>query len=315
MVVLLVSIALAVTLALGAPGIPPITAPTSQLPATVPGLTRDEGVFLVTVADDGSRAVYFIAQNTRHSIAGGDVQLEQQMNPLWPARTASRDDVLAFAEGAPIGGAKTGLLKMDVPTEAPADTVQEETPSAVEDAPSPVASMAEPSAMPHASATTQDAPADLAAPKVAPASPQRPLDLQPASTEPTIYVVQAGDNLIRVSARYGTTVAAILDANSISNPNRVYVGNALIIPGSAPNPDVVESPTVPAPVADGPAEPVADSPASEVATTYTVKAGEWAISIARKLGVDVDQLLAANAVGDPNRVYVGQVLTIPDAGA
>src|SRR5205085_5587777 len=114
LVVLLVSIALAVSLALGASGATPTFAqasmPTSQLPATVPGLSRDEGVFLITAADDGSRAAYFIAQNTRHSIAAGDLQLEQQLNPLWPVRSASRDQVLSFPEAAPIGSAHTGLI-------------------------------------------------------------------------------------------------------------------------------------------------------------------------------------------------------------
>jgi LysM repeat protein len=42
-----------------------------------------------------------------------------------------------------------------------------------------------------------------------------------------------------------------------------------------------------------------------------VKAGDSAIIIARKLGVSVDDLLATNGVVNRNRVYVGQVLTIP----
>jgi len=339
MVVLLVSIALALSLTYGAPGpttpsAPPSTAQ-SQLPATAPGLTRDEGVFLFTAADDGSQAAYFIAQNTRHSIWPSDVQLEQQLNPLWPTRSATRDDVLAFAEGAPIGGARTGLIVLEVPAEATADaTVQDETPSpvvddvpvAVEDAPGavvdtetpvadeipmPAASAAAASPMPHAPVGTPAKPADFI---VLPAASQSPVDLSPTTVEPTMYVLQSGDNLIHLSARFGTTVAAILDANQITNPNRVFVGQSLIIPAPAPKPDVVESPTAPAPVAETlPDEPVADSPTAEVATTYTVKAGDSAITIARKLGVDVEQLLTTNAVFNRNRVYVGQVLTIPGA--
>src|SRR5439155_16167446 len=131
-VVLLVSIALAVSLALGATPTLAQSAAPSQLPATRPGLTRDEGVFLITAADDGSRAAYFIAQNTRHSIAAGDLQLEQQLNPLWPVRAASRDEVLAFAEAAPIGKAKMGLIT------APVEPAQEDASPAV-DEPSPVA--------------------------------------------------------------------------------------------------------------------------------------------------------------------------------
>ena len=128
-VVLLVSIALAVSLALGATPTLAQSAAPSQLPATQPGLTRDEGVFLVTAADDGSRAAYFIAQNTRHSIAAGDLQIEQQLNPLRPVRAASRDEVLAFAEAAPIGKAKTGLITVPVePTEDVASPAVDEPP-------------------------------------------------------------------------------------------------------------------------------------------------------------------------------------------
>ena len=74
-----------------------------ELPATVPGLTREEGVFMITTADDGSRAVYFIAQGKRHSILSSNLQIEQQLNPLWLVWTTGRDQVLAIPEGAPVG--------------------------------------------------------------------------------------------------------------------------------------------------------------------------------------------------------------------
>jgi LysM repeat protein len=331
MVVLLVSIALAVSLTLGAAT--PIfaqSASMSQLPATVPGLTRDEGVFLITAADDGSRAAYFIAQNTRHSIVAGDLQLEQQLNPLWPVRSASRDEVLLFPEAAPIGRARTGLITIAIETveaeemaspeaeapstvadeapspvaEAPSPAVEAESPVA-EDVPGPVANVPASSPMPHAT---------LQPINLQPAAAQGSLDLLPAPSEPTVYVLQSGDNLTRLSARFGTTIQAILAANSIANPSRIFVGQSLVIPSSAPKPDVVESPTAPAPIANEVQEPVADAPTDgDVATTYTVKPGDSAIIIARNFGVNVDDLLATNAVVNRNRVYVGQVLRIPEA--
>jgi LysM repeat protein len=329
MVVLLVSVVLAVSLALGAAT--PIfaqSASMSQLPATMPGLTRDEGVFLITAADDGSRAAYFIAQNTRHSIVAGDLQLEQQLNPLWPVRSASRDEVLVFAEAAPIGRARTGLIAIEsveaeemaspeaeAPStvadealspvaEAPSPAVEAESPVA-EDVPSPVANVPASSPMPHAT---------LQPINLQPSAAPSPLDLRPVASEPTVYVLQSGDNLTRLSARFGTTIQAILAANSIANPSRIFVGQSLVIPSSAPVPDVVESPTAPAPIANEAPEPDADAPTDvDMATTYTVKPGDSAIIIARNFGVNVDDLLATNAVVNRNRVYVGQVLTIPDA--
>jgi LysM repeat protein len=44
------------------------------------------------------------------------------------------------------------------------------------------------------------------------------------------YTVQAGDTLIAIAARFGTTYWAIAMANNISNPNLIYPGTTLCIP-------------------------------------------------------------------------------------
>ena len=44
------------------------------------------------------------------------------------------------------------------------------------------------------------------------------------------YTVCRGDNLFRLSLRFGTTVQAIAEANGILNPNLIYVGQVLLIP-------------------------------------------------------------------------------------
>src|SRR5207248_10688290 len=92
------------------PGAAPSPASLALLPPTQPGLSSDEGVFLVTDADDGGSAAYFIAGNARHSILVSDMQVQVQLNPLRPVHAASREEVLGFSEGAPVGGARTGLL-------------------------------------------------------------------------------------------------------------------------------------------------------------------------------------------------------------
>jgi mannosyltransferase len=50
---------------------------------------------------------------------------------------------------------------------------------------------------------------------------------EPQSTE---YTVQAGDTLASVARRYSTTVEALANANGIVNPDRIQVGQVLIIP-------------------------------------------------------------------------------------
>lgn len=116
--VLLAALVLGVYFGLGTPGAAPTPDPAapspSLLPTTRPGLSANEGVFLITTTDDGSEVIYFIAQDTRHHTLPGDLQLEQQLNPLWPVRIVDRDAVLAFPEAAPVGAAGVGRLSATV---------------------------------------------------------------------------------------------------------------------------------------------------------------------------------------------------------
>src|SRR5258708_30318407 len=50
------------------------------------------------------------------------------------------------------------------------------------------------------------------------------------------YTVQPGDNLYRISLKFGVTMAAIQEANGITNPNLIFVGQVLNIPGGTGNP-------------------------------------------------------------------------------
>ena len=54
-----------------------------------------------------------------------------------------------------------------------------------------------------------------------------------ATGEQVVYVVQSGDSLLGIASRYGTTIDAIVQANSLANPDFVFSGQRLIIPVSA----------------------------------------------------------------------------------
>ena len=110
-----------------------------------------------------------------------------------------------------------------------------------------------------------------------------------------VYVVQRGDTLSNIAVRLGVSQTALAQANGIGNPNFIYVGQRLIVPGgSAPAP------------APGPA------PASG---THVVARGETLASIAARYGVSLTALAQANGLRNINFIWVGQVLTIPGGSA
>lgn len=49
----------------------------------------------------------------------------------------------------------------------------------------------------------------------------------------TVYKIKSGDTLSSIAKTYGTTVSALQQANGIQNPNLIYAGSTLKIPGSA----------------------------------------------------------------------------------
>jgi LysM repeat protein len=118
----------------------------------------------------------------------------------------------------------------------------------------------------------------------------------------TTYVVQPGDNLYRISLRYNVTIAAIVAANNIPNPNLIYVGQTLVIPtGGTPPP--TQAPGTPAPT---------QQPGGEV--EYIVVAGDTLGRIAQRFGTTVQAIAVRNGITNINLIFVGQRLFIPTGG-
>lgn len=55
-----------------------------------------------------------------------------------------------------------------------------------------------------------------------------------ASGGTQVYIVQPGDTLYGIALNFGITVQAIIDANNLPNPDRLDVGQQLIIPSPSP---------------------------------------------------------------------------------
>ena len=86
---------------------------------------------------------------------------------------------------------------------------------------------AEAATLPPAAPASQLQQTDLAAPQ-----PQ----VQTAASEASgggVYIVQAGDTLAKIAARYHTTIAALMRLNGIKNPDRIWVGQRLQVGGSS----------------------------------------------------------------------------------
>ena len=115
----------------------------------------------------------------------------------------------------------------------------------------------------------------------------------PPMDGPVVHVVQWGENLTSIATRYGVGIYAITEANRINNPNRIYVGQRLVIP-----------------LAPGPGSSV---PADAV--QHVVQTGDTLSALAVRYNCSVNAIVQANRLVNPSYIYVGQVLVIPGAGS
>jgi len=68
-----------------------------------------------------------------------------------------------------------------------------------------------------------------------------------AAASASSYTVQRGDTLFRVSLKFGVTLGALAAANNLSDPTRIYAGQALVIPaGGGVSIAVAAAPAAPA---------------------------------------------------------------------
>lgn len=61
----------------------------------------------------------------------------------------------------------------------------------------------------------------------------------------TQYTVKKGDNLTKIARQFKTTVAALVKANGIANPNKIRIGATLSIPVTESTPVIDSTPVDP----------------------------------------------------------------------
>ena len=111
-----------------------------------------------------------------------------------------------------------------------------------------------------------------------------PVNAQEEQTDAQ-YVVQPGDTLGKIALRFNISVDELTAANSISNPNQLYVGDVLILPGV----DWVDG----------------------ILNVSEVQVGETFRSLRRRFHLDAVLLGRVSGVVSPSQVYAGYPLMLP----
>lgn len=122
-----------------------------------------------------------------------------------------------------------------------------------------------------------------------------------APVESGVYTVRKGDSLSRIAQKHGISTLELSSLNNIKNPNKIRIGQKLIVPGSG------SAMNVPAPIEP---ENTAVRRVKAEGPVYTVKSGDSLSVIAVAYGVNVADIKAANGLSS-DRIIVGQKLTIP----
>lgn len=141
--------------------------------------------------------------------------------------------------------------------------------------------------------------------------PAEPRPVAATATAPARTVtVRAGETLSHLSVRYDVPVAAILQANGLRDARMIHPGQRLTVPVNGP---------AAAPLAE-PRGTQLPSTTSEVtpsraSTTVTVRPGDTLSHIAARHDVPLSALRRSNGELDPQRLWVGQQVTVPGDGS
>ena len=98
----------------------------------------------------------------------------------------------------------------------------------------------------------------------------------------TVHTVRPGDTVFQIAKTYGVTPQALAKANGLSDPDRIIVGQSLVIPGA----ETFE---------------------------HTAQRGDTLWKLGQRFGFTLRELLAVNPLmaGNPDMLRVGQIVHIP----
>jgi murein DD-endopeptidase MepM/ murein hydrolase activator NlpD len=111
------------------------------------------------------------------------------------------------------------------------------------------------------------------------------LPVQGQSNDQAIYIVQAGDNLNSIAYLFNINPVDLENANGITNPDQLSVGEQLIIPGLTGVNGIIQA----------------------VVVAY----GQTLASISQQYQVPVETLVNLNHITSPDELYAGSNLIVP----
>lgn len=99
------------------------------------------------------------------------------------------------------------------------------------------------------------------------------------------HIITRGETLSGIASRYNTTVQELARLNGITNPDLIYAGETIRVPAQA------------------------------ATQTYTIVRGDTLSGLAQRFDTTVAELVALNGIANPNLIYAGETIRVPNRGA
>jgi len=116
-----------------------------------------------------------------------------------------------------------------------------------------------------------------------------------ALAEEDVHVVHQGDSLAAIAKAYSVSLTELAQNNGIANPNIIFVGQRLVIPGTAAASERAAADPNLLPAGSG---------------YYTVQRGDALAQIAKDHGMGLKDILRLNGLTNANLIWVGQKLRV-----
>jgi len=113
-------------------------------------------------------------------------------------------------------------------------------------------------------------------------------------------VVKPGETLSEIADRNGVSLKRLMQANGLTDPSKLAIGQTLVIPGGRQG--------------SGGWSSSSSSRGSSRGGTVTVRDGDTLSGIADRAGISVNRLMRLNGISDPDKLTIGQTLVVGGSG-